>query len=179
MTAFRATSSCFICPTPARAFSRLNYFRLPYTFYFSLQRYCFFLTFPKNSSFLFIFATILLFLKRGRYSSNGVHFLPAVLFALAAGMFEYTSGGSCGVPAFPSPICVNYLRCSTIPPVVSLTIPFAQYLSIRFFCIFCINILAYIEKNPYLCSHFIGRLFGTTFRSFLVGALFNLSDEAR
>ena len=56
--------------------------------------------------------------------------------------------------------------------------PLARYLSIRFFCIFCINILAYIEKNPYLCSHFIGRLFGTTFRGFLVGVLFNLGDEA-
>ena len=47
-----------------------------------------------------------------------------------------TSGGSCGVPAFSRPDYVIYLRCSTIPPVVSLAIPLAQYLSIRFFLYF-------------------------------------------
>ena len=66
MTAFRATSSCFICPTPARAFSRLNYFRLPYTFYFRCKDTAFFSHLQISFCFyIFFFATILLFLKRG------------------------------------------------------------------------------------------------------------------
>ena len=92
-----------------------------------------------------------------RYLS--IRFLPAVLFAFAAGIFEYTSGGSCGVPAFPRPDCVIYLRCRTIPAVPSLTVSFAHYLSLRFFLHFYAIMLAYIIFSSYLCSHLIGRFF--------------------
>ena len=67
MTAFRATSSCFICPTPARAFSRLNYFRLPYTFIFAAKILLF-----SHISKKFFFS--IYFLPRFCYSSNGVRF---------------------------------------------------------------------------------------------------------
>ena len=74
MTSLRSTASCSVCPTPARALSCRNYFRLTHTLFKIMQRYYFFSFLPN------FFAH---FSQNAENANLRCSFLPAVLFALS------------------------------------------------------------------------------------------------
>ena len=190
MTAFRATSSCFICPTPARAFHALITFdcrthlffaakillfsHISKIFFFSIY-FCHYFAIPQTES---------LFLKRGPRKfaicgeSGGISRLNVATRQscdlLPNAHLRWLLRSAC--PSRPDLCQLPAVQHNTSGGVARY--PARSVFEYTLFCIFCINILAYIEKNPYLCSRLIGRLFGTTFRGFLVGVLFDLGDEA-